>query len=153
MLFLRACSLRSLPSCRLPWGFLVTGCLSFSFPGDVGCASAFPFFFWASPAPLACRGRWGSAPCFRVLQLRWCLLSLKVRSPCCPSLTLGWVCFWPAVFQAFVGCEGGLGCPSWFVTALGSCSAYSGRWLVLVPAVFLTLTLGSSLSLPGWLLA
>ena len=25
------------------------------------------------------------------------------------------LCFWPAVFQAFVGCEGGLGCPSWFV--------------------------------------
>ena len=34
---------------------------------------------------------------------------------CCPSLTLGWVCFWPTVSQAFVGCEGGLGCPSWFV--------------------------------------
>ena len=30
-----------------------------------------------------------------------------------PSLSLGWVCFWPAVSQAFVGC--GLGCPSWFV--------------------------------------
>ena len=41
-------------------------------------------------------------------------------SPGCPSLTLGWVCFWPAVSQAFVGCEGSLGCPSWFVTALGS---------------------------------
>ena len=25
-----------------------------------------------------------------------------VRSPCYPSLTLGWVCFWPAVSQAFV---------------------------------------------------
>ena len=50
-----------------------------------------------------------------VLQLRWCLLGLMVRSPCCPSLTLGWVCFWPTVSQAFVGCEGGLGCPSWFV--------------------------------------
>ena len=24
------------------------------------------------------------------------------RSPCYPSLTLGWVCFWPAVSQAFV---------------------------------------------------
>ena len=40
---------------------------------------------------------------------------VTVRSPCCPSLTLGWVCFWPTVSQAFVGCEGGLGCPSWFV--------------------------------------
>ena len=78
--------------------FLVTGCLSFCFPGDVGWASALPFFF-----------------CVRVLQLWWGLLGLTVRSPCCPSLTLGWVCFWPAVSQAFVGCEGGLGCPLWFV--------------------------------------
>ena len=52
VLFLRACSF---PSCRLPWGFPVTGCLSFCFPGDVGWASALPFFFCASPAPLACR--------------------------------------------------------------------------------------------------
>ena len=37
--------------------FPVTGCLSFSFPGGVGWASALSFFFWASPAPLAC---WGS---------------------------------------------------------------------------------------------
>ena len=145
VLVLRACSF---PSCRFPWGFLVTGCLSFCFPGDVGCASALPFFFCASPAPLACRGGRGYAPCVRVLQLRWCLLGLKVRSPCCPSLTLGWVCFWPAVSQTFVGCEGGLGCPSWFVTALGLWTAYFGRWLVQAPAVFLNLTLGSSLSLP-----
>ena len=39
-----------------PWGFQVTGCLSFCFPGDVGWASTLPFFFYASPAPLACRG-------------------------------------------------------------------------------------------------
>ena len=115
VLFLRACSLRSFPSCRLPWVFQVTGCLSFCFPGDVGWASALPFFFCASPAPLACRDWLGYAPCAGVLQLRWCLLGLKVRSPCCPSLTLEWVCFWPTVSQAFVGCEGGLGCPSWFV--------------------------------------
>ena len=38
-----------------------------------------------------------------------------MRSPCCPFLTLEWVCFWPTVSQVFVGCEGGLGCPSWFV--------------------------------------
>ena len=44
-----------------------------------------------------------------------CLLGLQVRSPCCLSLTLEWVCFWPMVSQVFVGCEGGLGCPSWFV--------------------------------------
>ena len=120
MLFLRACSVYCFPCCRFPWGFQVTGCLSFCFPGDVGWASALPFFFYASPAPLACRGRRVYAPCVRVLPLRWCLLGLKVRSPWCPSLTLEWVCFWPAVSQAFVGCEGSLGCPSWFVTALGS---------------------------------
>ena len=28
----------------LGWGFRVTGCLSFCFPGDVGWASALPFF-------------------------------------------------------------------------------------------------------------
>ena len=71
--------------------------------------------FWASPAPLACWGSWGFAPCVRVFQLRCCLLGLQVRSPCCPSLTLEWACFWPTVSQVFVGCEGGLGCPSWFV--------------------------------------
>ena len=81
----------------------------------MGWASALPFFFWASPAPLSCWGSWGFAPCVRVLQLRCCLLGLQVRSPCCPSLTLEWVCFWPTVSQVFVGCEGGLGCPSWFV--------------------------------------
>ena len=47
--------------------------------------------------------------------MQCCLLGLQVRSPCCPSLTLEWVCFWPTVSQVFVGCEGGLGCPSWFV--------------------------------------
>ena len=115
VLFLRACSVRCFPCCWLPWGFQVTGGLYFCFPGDVGWASALPFFFWASPAPLACWGSWGFAPCVRVLQLRCCLLGLQVRSPCCLSLTLEWVCFWPTVSQVFVGCEGGLGCPSWFV--------------------------------------
>ena len=97
----------------------------------------FPSFFYASPAPLACRGSRGYAPCVRVLPLRWCLLGLKVKSPCCPSLTLGWVCFWPAVSQAFVVRHG-----------LGFVAAYSGRWMVQVPDFFLYLTLGSSLSLP-----
>ena len=105
VLFLRACSLSSFPSCRFTWGFPVTGCLSFCFPGDVGWASALPFFFCASPAPLACRGRRGYAPCVRVLQLRWCLLGLKVRSPCSPSLPLGWVCFWPAGVSGVCGLQ------------------------------------------------
>ena len=115
----------------------VTGCLSFCFLGDVGWASTLPFFFYASPAPLACRGSRGYAPCVRVLPLRWGLLGLMVWSPCCPSLTLGWVCFWPAVSQAFVVRHG-----------LGFMDAYSGRWRVQVPDVFLYLTLGSSISLP-----
>ena len=111
-----ACSLCSFPSCRLPWGFQVTGCLSFLFPGDVGWASALPFFFCASPAPTDLQGLAGfctlcqSAPVAVVSAI-----GLKVQSPCCPSLTLAWVCFWPTVSQVFVGCEGGLGCPSWFV--------------------------------------
>ena len=65
----------------VPWGFQVTGGLSFCFPGDVGWASALPFFFWASPAPLPCWGSWSFAPCVRVLQLRCVLLGLQVRSP------------------------------------------------------------------------
>ena len=137
VLFLRACSVRCFPCCRFPWGFQVTGCLSFCFPGDVDWASALPFFFYASPAPLACRGSRGYAPCVRVLQFRWCLLGLKVKSPCCPFLTLRWLCFWPAVSQAFVVRHG-----------LGFVDSYSGRWMVQVPDVFLYLTLGSSLSLP-----
>ena len=69
-----ACSLRSFPSCRFPWGFQVTGCLSFCFPGDIGWASALPFFSVLLLLRLACRGWLGFAPCVRVLQLRWCLL-------------------------------------------------------------------------------
>ena len=36
--------------------FQVTGCLYFCFPGDVGWASALPFFFCASPAPTGLQG-------------------------------------------------------------------------------------------------
>ena len=99
VLFLRACSF---PTCRLPWGFLVTGCLSFCFPGDVGWASALPFFSVLLLLRLLAGVGWVMHR-VRVLQLRWCLLGLTVRSPCCPSLTLGWVCFWPMMSQAFVG--------------------------------------------------
>ena len=45
--------------------------------------------FWASPAPLACWGGCGFAPCVRVFQLRCCLLGLQVGFPCCLFLTLG----------------------------------------------------------------
>ena len=43
-----ACSLRSLTCNRFPWGFSafsVTGCLSFCYPGGVGCQATLPFFF------------------------------------------------------------------------------------------------------------
>ena len=87
--------------------------------------------FCASPILLVCRGRRGYAPCVRVLQLRWCLLGLQVR---CAS---GLRCLrrlWAALAVS---------------TALrGSWTAYSGHWMVQVPAVFLNLTLGSSLLLP-----
>ena len=64
------------------------------------------------------------SPCVRVLQLQWCLLGLQVRSPCCPSLTLGWVCFWPAVSQAFVTALGAWPCAlavgwSWYLLFSG----------------------------------
>ena len=97
--------------------FQVTGCLSFCFTGDVGWASAFPFFFYASPAPTGLQGLAGfctlcqSAP-VGVVSALWSTVS----SPCWLSLTLGWVSFWPAVSPVSVGCEVcGLDCPSWFV--------------------------------------
>ena len=71
-----ACSLCRFPSCRLPWGFPVTESLSFCFPGDVGWASALPFFFYASPALTGLQGFADSAPCVWVLQLRWCLFGV-----------------------------------------------------------------------------
>ena len=43
-LFLWACSVRCFPCCWFPWGFQVTGGLYFCFPGDVGWASALPYF-------------------------------------------------------------------------------------------------------------
>ena len=97
--------------------FQVTGCLSFCFPGDVGWASALPFFFCASPAPTGLQGLAGfctlcqGAPVGMVSAL-WSTVS----SPCWLSLTLGWVSFWTAVSPVSVGCEVcGLDCPSWFV--------------------------------------
>ena len=97
--------------------FQVTGCLSFCFPGDVGWASALPFFFCASPAPASLQGLAGfctlcqGAP-VGVVSALWSTVS----SPCWLSLTLGWVSFWTAVSLVSVGCEVcGLDCPSWFV--------------------------------------
>ena len=74
-----ACSLRSLPCSRFPWGFSafsVTWCLSFRDPDGVGWAATLLFFFFSVLLllRLACRGSLGSAPCVRVLQLGLCLL-------------------------------------------------------------------------------
>ena len=66
---------------QVPLGFSGHRGSVFCFPGDVGWASALPFFFWASLALLACWGSWGFAPCVRVLQLRCGLLGLQVGSP------------------------------------------------------------------------
>ena len=96
--------------------FQATGCLSFCFPGDVGWASALPFFC-AVPAPAGLQGLAGfcilcqGAP-VGVVSALWSTVS----SPCWLSLTLGWVCFWTAVSPVAVGCEVcGFDCPSWFV--------------------------------------
>ena len=68
------------------------------------CALFFPCckyigIFWASPAPFACWGGWGFAPCVRVFPLR-CLLGLQVGFPCCLFLTLEWVYFWLRCLQS-----------------------------------------------------
>ena len=140
VLFLRACGVRYFPCCWFPAGFQVNEGLYFCFPGVVGWASAFSLLFLGSPAPLPCWGGWTFAPCVRVLQFRCVLLGLQVRSPCCLSLTLVWVCFWPKVSQVFVGCEGGLSCPSWFVVLFlcllvllfwGWDGLVTGRWPLL----------------------
>ena len=66
--------------------------------GDVGWASALPFFFCASPAPTGLQGLAGfctlcqSAPVGVVSAL---------SSPCWLSLTLGWMSFWTAVAAKF----------------------------------------------------
>ena len=86
--------------------FQVTGCRSFCFPGDVGWASALPFFFCASPAPNGLQGLAGfctlcqGAP-VGVVSALWSTVS----SPCWLSLTLGWGSFWTAASPVSVGCE------------------------------------------------
>ena len=85
--------------------FPVTGCLSFCFPGDVGWASALPFFFCASPAPTSLQGLAGFCTLCQgasvgVVSALWS----KVSSPCWLSLTLGWMSFWTTVSPVSAGC-------------------------------------------------
>ena len=114
VLFLRACSVRCFPCCWFLGVFWSLGV----------CASA-SLVTWVRLQPFPSfsgllllrflAGVVGVLHLVRVLQL-WCdLLGLQVGFPCCLSLTLEWVCFWPMVSQVFVGCEGSLSCPSWFV--------------------------------------
>ena len=107
VLFLRGLQLAQLPCCRFPWGF----------SGHRVSVLLLPFFFCASPAPTGLQGLAGfctlcqGAP-VGVVSALWSAVS----SPCCLSLTLGWVSFWTAVSPVSVGCEVcGLDCPSWFV--------------------------------------
>ena len=96
--------------------FQVTGCMFICFPGDVGWASALPFFFCAS-APAGLQGLAGFCTLCQGAPV-WVVSALwsTVSSPCWLSLTLGWVSFWTAVSPVSVGCEVcSLDCPSWFV--------------------------------------
>ena len=114
VLFLRACSVRCFPSCRFPYGFQSPGvCTSASLVTWVGL-QPFPSF---SGLLLLCL----LAGVVGVLHpvsgcSSWGVVCLVCRwgHPAAFSLTLDWVCFWPKVSRVFVGCEGGLGCPSWF---------------------------------------
>ena len=133
--------------------FPVTGCLSFSFPGGVGWASALPFFFWASPTPLPCWGRWGfctlcqGAPVAvvsawfagEVTLLPFPYLRVSVLLACGVSgvCGLGWRSRLPFVVRHSLGFVDRV---LWLLVGLGTCC-------------FLEPSLGSSLSLPGWLLA
>ena len=127
-----ACTCAAYPAACSLGDFQVTGCLSFCFSGDVGWASALPFFSVLLLLRLACRSSLGSAPCqgapVGVVSALW----TTVSSPCWLSLTFGWVSFWTAVSTVSVGCEVcGLGCPSWFVHLFMSvCSspALGLRW-------------------------
>ena len=92
--------------------------------------------FWASPAPLACWGSWGFAPCVMVFLLRCCLLGLQVGFPCCLFLTLEWVYFWlrclqslwatKAVSAALRGSSSS-SCVCWSITFFWSWGGFSSR--------------------------
>ena len=109
------CACAASPSAASPSGFCtLAGCVSMSGSSLLVCSRGWFGRFFAVPlgfshvpcsssGPAACAvfPAAGSLRVFasyvRMLQLHWCLLGLTVRSPCCPSLTLGWVCFWPTV--------------------------------------------------------
>ena len=120
VLFLRGLQFAQLPCSRFPWGFSalsVTGCLSFCFPGDVGWASALPFFFLC----FSCSGwlagvRWVLHPVSGCSS--WgCVVSLGdsvITLLAFPYLRVGELldCGVYGVSE-LRSCS--LGCPSWFV--------------------------------------
>ena len=89
---------RSSPPAASPSGFCaLAGCVSMS-------DSSLLVYSW-DYAGRVCAVPLGFSPMCRALpQGPVTVMSpwFGVRSPCYPSLTLGWVCFWPAVSQAFV---------------------------------------------------
>ena len=69
---------------------------------------------WAYPAPLACGVRWSLHPvsgCSRCGVVCWVCRWV----PLLPFLSLRVGVLLAEVSPEFVGCEDGLGCPSWFV--------------------------------------
>ena len=114
-----ACSLRSLPCSRFPWGFSafsVTGCLSFCYPGGVGWAATLPFFFLC----FSCSGwlagvRWVLHPVSGCSS--WgCVCSLGdsvITLLAFPFLRVGELLDCGVYGVSCEVCS--LGCPSWFV--------------------------------------
>ena len=112
-----ACSLRSLPCSRFPWGFSGhrVSVLLLPWWRRLGISPSLLFLCFSCSGWLA-GVRWVCTLCqgapVRVVSALW----TTVSSPCWLSLTLGWVSFWTAVSTVSIGCEVcGLGCPSWFV--------------------------------------
>ena len=70
--------------------------------------------FWASPAPLACGGSWALHPVSGCSSCGVVCLVCRWGSPAAFSFLRVGVLL-AKVSPEFVGCEGGLGCPSWFI--------------------------------------
>ena len=113
-----ACSLRSLPCRRFPWGFSafsVTGCLSFCCPDGVGWAATLPFFLLCFCSGWLAGVRWVLHPVSGCSS--WdCVCSLGdsvITLLAFPYLRVGGLL---ACGVYGVSCEVcSLGCPSWFV--------------------------------------
>ena len=113
VLFLRGLQLAQLTLLQVPLGI-------FRSPGgDVGWASALPFFFCASPAPTGLQGLAGFCTLCQGAPVG---VVSALSSPCWLSLTLGWVSFWSAVSPVSVAAEFAVS------TALHGSSTFSCLW-------------------------